>query len=142
MTAVPTESQGPSTALKVLGVCLVAGGAVAWFLILAMFAFGVPRFEEIFSNFDVEAGLPALTQALIAVSHFEKAWWHVLLFAGLLLLAVLVYANLACRSRAGICAAAVFARLSLAAAIITPVLVVIGMFLPLVHLTETIGGGR
>ena len=139
MTAVPGESQGPSTALKILGVCLVAGGGLAWLVVFALFALLVPRFEEIFQKFDVEGRLPALTHALIAVSHIIKTWWYAWVPTGVLAMAALVYADLVCRSRAGFYAAAAFAALSLAAAFITLVLVVIGVFLPLVDLIQDVG---
>ncbi len=139
MTRVPAVSQGPSTALKVLGVTLVAGGGLAWLIVFALLALAVPRFEEIFQKFDVEGGLPALTQALIAVSHVIKTWWYAGVPIGVLAMAVLVYACLVCRSRAGIYAAAAFAALSLVAAFIASVLVVIGMFLPMVDLVQDVG---
>ena len=139
MTAVPTASQGPSTALKVLGVCLIAGGGLAWLIVFALLALAVPRFEEIFQRFELEGRLSALTQALIAVSHVIKTWWYAGVPIGVLAMAVLVYACLVCRSRAGIYAAAAFAALSLAAAFITSVLVVIGMFLPMVDLVQDVG---
>lgn len=142
MSRVATPSQPPSTALKVLGICLVAGGGLTWLVVFALFAFHVPRFEEIFQKFDIRGGLPALTQVLIAASHFVKTWWYVLFLAGVLAMGVLVYANLVCRSRAGLYAAAVFATLSLLAALVAIPLVVIGMSVSMVHLVETIGGAR
>jgi hypothetical protein len=139
MTGVPTASHGSSTALKVLGASLVAGGGLAWLIVFALFALVVPRFEEIFLKFDIKGGLPALTQALIAVSHVIKTWWYAWVPIGVLAMVALVGACLVCQSRAGFYAAAAFAALSLLVAFATPVLLVVGMFLPLVDLVQDVG---
>jgi len=49
--------------------------AVAGFLVLNILViFFVPRFEDIFSKMKAQGDLPALTQYLMALSHFMQSW--------------------------------------------------------------------
>ncbi len=53
---------------------------IAWGLLLALFAFGVPRAESVFLDCGVD--LPSVTVLVIRVSHLVGTWFYV--FAALL----------------------------------------------------------
>ena len=55
----------------VIGVACIILGVIMKYI--------VPRFEEIFTKFNIAGGLPAPTQFLIAISHFVRDRWYVLL---------------------------------------------------------------
>ncbi len=65
---------------------------VAVCIIIAMLAFIVPNFMEMFGETDVE--MPALTQAVISVSDFfVKYWWLLAIIAAVIIAAVILYSH-------------------------------------------------
>jgi type IV pilus assembly protein PilC len=53
--------------------------SIAVIIVAAIIRFIVPRFEEIFTKFDIKGGLPFMTQALIDVSHFVANYFYIIL---------------------------------------------------------------
>ena len=53
--------------------------SIAVIIVAAIIRFIVPRFEEIFTKFDIKGGLPFMTQSLIDVSHFVGSYFYIIL---------------------------------------------------------------
>ena len=53
--------------------------SVAIIILVAIMYFIVPKFEEIFTKFDIKGGLPAPTQMLITMSNTLRDYWYLLL---------------------------------------------------------------
>jgi general secretion pathway protein F len=65
---------------KVIGALAYPGflAAAGFVIINVLVIFFVPKFEEIFEKMRQGEGLPAITEALLAVSHFQQSWKGVL----------------------------------------------------------------
>jgi hypothetical protein len=107
------------------GLCSLPGPGLALFV--------VPRFKEIFEKFDIQGGLPVLTQAIIAVSDVLVGCWFVFVPLWLLVVGGLaVWAGRA-GSRRALRLARIFAIIAIIATSVLVPLMVIGLFLPLVQ---------
>jgi hypothetical protein len=97
-----------------------------------------PKFKEIFEKFDIKGGLPFLTQALLSVADSLAYLWcgagalWVLVIGGLAVLAGLA------RWRWWLPVSGVFAGVSFLAMLIAVGVTVVGLFLPLVKLLQSV----
>jgi hypothetical protein len=124
---------------RAVSVGLVALGGGFWLAGLAPLVFAVPRFTDIFMEFEIEGGLPWLTQVCIESSRalmnaccgFGVVW--VAVVGGLAALAGVS------SSRRALPLAGVFAALSLLGMLVLLALVFAAMFLPLTRLVTEVG---
>jgi type II secretory pathway component PulF len=139
MTQATTGPDERSKFSRVMSAIVVALGGVVWLLPLWLMLWIVPRFEDIFRKFDIKGGLPALTMLEIDLSHFLANFWYPIVPACVLAAAALAVWCYRTPSRRGVHVARCFLAASLAAVIVDVIFLVVGMFLPLVHLIRAVG---
>jgi len=127
-----------SVASRVVSACLVVLGGLFWLPGPVMALAVAPKFKEIFEKFDIKGGLPFLTQALLSVADSLAYLWcgagalWVLAIGGLAVLAGLA------RWRWWLPVSGVFAGVSFLAMLIAVGVTVVGLFLPLVKLIQSV----
>ena len=139
MSQPAADPQSPSTLSKVIGVFFGVLGGLGWGLLAGVLVFPAARFEEIFERFEIKGGLPAMTCAVLGVSHALRTVWPVV---GLVVLAAVAAPAIVClraRSLGAVIASIAFGMVSIVAVSVALGLVVMGLFLPLVQLMQAVG---
>lgn len=139
MTPSVVAAQRPSAAGRVVGVCCGLLGGLGWVLLLGILAFIVPRFEEIFTRFEVTGRLPWVTAVIIQLSHAVRGWWFLFGPAAAAVLAALLVGCIWMRTPGGVIAAVVFGMVSVLAVAVGVTVIVAGLFMPLVTLIQDVG---
>ena len=135
---VATPRQGPSGLARILGIVVAVVGGLAWLLPVFTFVFIVPKFAEIFVKFDVQGGLPVATQALLAMSSALARYWYLFAALWVAVVAGLAIASVVAGTHWPVWLSAGFAGVSLVLVFVIQALIVIGLFLPLTHLIESV----
>ena len=136
MTQSAAVPQGPSTFVRVMGVVSGLLGGLSWLVVFGVLLLIVPKFEEMFARFEIKAGLPWVTKAVIAVSHALHIAWPLVACIVLGIPAAAILVSIRARSRKGAVAAVVFGLGSLAILSVVLPVIVISLFLPLEHFTR------
>ena len=140
MTVFGEQALRRTVASRVLAASLVVLGGLAWLVILMVVLFIVPKFVAIFADFDVK--LPQGTMVILCVS--RAVGQYSIVFGALWLIVVPGLAVLlaATARRWAVGLAAAFAGVSLVGTLMALVLTVVGLFLPLVSLLESMKGAK
>ena len=139
MTQSAGAAQRPSVAGRVVGVCFGLVGVLGWVSLIGILAFIVPRFEEIFTRFEVRGGLPWVTAVIIHLSHAVRNWWFLFGPAAAAVLAALLVGCIWTRAPGCVIAAVVFGTVSVLAVAVGVTVIVAGLFTPLVTLIQDVG---
>lgn len=137
MTQAAAPPEKHSIISRVATVLLVLFSGLLWYQILWLLATGPQPFEEMFDRFDIRAGLPVPTRALIGASHVVTTYWYVFGLVGVVAIVWLMWAGLTKR-RVG--RLAILAAASYVAALALGILMLAGLFMPLIDLFEAVGG--
>ena len=140
MTEFGGQALRRTVASRVLAASLVVLGGLAWLVVLMVVLFIVPKFVAIFADFDVK--LPQLSQAIICASRVVGQ--NSIVFGALWLIVVPGLAVLLAATswRWAVGLAAAFAGVSLVGTVMALVLTVLGLFLPLISLLESMKGAK
>jgi type II secretory pathway component PulF len=115
-------------------------GGLAWLAVFGVLLLIVPKFEEMFARFEIKAGLPWVTQALITISHALHIAWPLVACIVLGVPAAAILVSIYGRSSKGAVAAVVFGLGSLVILFVAMPVIVAGLFLPLVELLKFASG--
>jgi type II secretory pathway component PulF len=107
-------------------------GGLSWLVVFGVLLLIVPKFEEMFARFEIKAGLPWVTKAVIAVSHALHIAWPLVACIVLGIPAAAILVSIRARSRKGAVAAMVFGLGSLLIPLVALPVIAINLFLPLV----------
>ena len=140
MTQEVTVTPTRSTLSRITSAGLAILGSLLWLVSLVGFATGVRQFEDIFAKF--EADLPALTRAEIGFARAVVEFWFLWGAAWLAATVGLASWSALTRSRWGVWVASIWVGCSLLTLVVTVVLLVIGMFPPLIWLVQSVGARR
>ncbi len=136
MTQAAAPPEKHSIISRVATVLLVLFSGLLWYQILWSLATGPQPFEEMFDRFDIRAGLPVPTRALIGASHVITTYWYVFGVLGVVAIVWLMWAGLTkrCVGRLAILAAASFG-----AGWALGILMLAGLMPPLIDMIEAVG---
>ncbi|HUU93695.1 MAG TPA: hypothetical protein VM238_21090 [Phycisphaerae bacterium] len=129
-----TPRQGPSGLARFAGIVLALVGGLAWLLPVFTFVFIVPKFAQVFN--EMEVSLPVLARFLIGASGMVANYWFVFATALAAVTVGLVIASVVARTRWPVSLSVAFAIVSLVLVIAVQALLVMGLFIPLVHVVE------
>jgi hypothetical protein len=129
-----TPRQGPSGLARFAGIVLALIGGFVWLLPVFGFVFIVPKFVQVFN--EVGVSLPALARFLIGASGMVANYWFVFAAPLAAVTIGLVIASVVARTRWPVSLSVAFAVVSLVLVIAVQALLVMGLFIPLVHIVE------
>ena len=129
-----TPRQGPSGLARFAGIVLALVGGLAWLLPVFTFVFIVPKFAQVFN--EMEVSLPVLARFLIGASGMVANYWFVFATPLAAVTIGLVIASVVARTRWPVSLSVAFAIVSLVLVIAVQALLVMGLFIPLVHIVE------
>ena len=130
-----TPRQGPSGLARIAGAVLAIVGGLVWLLPALGFVFIVPMIVHVFVELEVE--LPALARFLIGASGMVANYWFVFAAPLAAVTIGLVAASVVARTRWPVSLSVAFAVVSLVLVIVVQALLVMGLFVPLVHVVQT-----
>jgi len=130
-----TPRQGPSGLARIAAAVLAIVGGLVWLLPALGFVFIVPKFVQVFN--ELEVSLPAPALFLIGASGMVANYWFVFAAPLAAVTIGLVIASVVARTRWPVSLSVAFAVVSLVLVIVVQALLVIGLFIPLVHIVET-----
>ena len=136
MTQAAAPPEKHSIISRVATVFLVLFSGLLWYQILWLLATGPQPYEEMFDRFDIRAGLPMPARAIIGASHVVTTYWYVFGVVGVAAIVWLMWAGLTKR-RVG--RLAILAAVSYAAAWAMGILMLAGLFIPLIDMIEAVG---
>jgi type II secretory pathway component PulF len=130
-------TQSPSPPVRIIGIVAAVLSGLCWAAAIGPLVFIVPKFEQIFSRFEV--ALPVATQTVLGLSHVASQFGLVL--AALVLVASVGLAVLCGRARSNwpVIVAAVACGLSVVGFFVFQAVLTVSLFLPLVKLIEAVG---
>ena len=131
---ITTPRQGPSGSARFAGIVLALIGGFAWLLPALGFVFLVPMIVHVFVELGV--ALPALARFLIGASGMVANYWFVFAAPLAAVTIGLVIASVVARTRWPVSLSVAFAIVSLVLVIAVQALLVMGLFIPLVHIVE------
>jgi len=140
MSQAAAAPQGRSVASRIASTLLAVVGGLVWLLVAALFVFVVPKFLQVFKEFEV--ALPPLTQLLLSAGQtianygyaFALVWVGVV--AGLA-----IWSGLA-RSAKALAVSGIFLGISSILVLVVTVVCGLGLIVPLLNLVNALSRGR